>query len=538
MRVGTPARPLPRATPPPRPRRERAVDGDPVAVSRWVVALSPDPATKQGDHQQPPAAATEELFRGLLEAAPDAIVIVDERGTIEIVNGEAERLFGYQRSELLGQPVERLVPADRREGHAGHRRRYTADPRTRPMGIGMDLEGERKDGSRFPVEISLSPLQTAAGMLVTSVIRDISERRRAETALRESERRFRDFIEGTDDLVVRLDAEGRFIYVNRASERILGLPPVECAGLSAFDFVHPDDRAATREAFERWASVQTASATFENRQLSRDGGISKILWTVNPRYDEQGRMTAVTAIGRDITARERLEAAEREAIEARAELKAEQAERELGREVLRRSIAAQEEERRRIARGLHDETAQALTGILLGLGRIESTSRAEEARAEAKRLGVEVTDALRELRRIAMSLRPTALDDLGLVPALEQLVEQAPAAATSTVRFERSAFEGRLDRSVETAIYRIVQEALTNAAKHADASAISVELRHRDGVLAARVEDDGRGFAIERPGLGLTGMRERAELIGGELEIASAPGAGTTVVLRVPVEER
>lgn len=495
-----------------------------------------EPATSHQHH--PPAGAPEELFRGLLESAPDAIVIVDERGRIEILNGQAERLFGYERSELIGRPVETLVPADRREAHAGHRRRYTADARTRPMGIGMDLLGERKDGVRFPVEISLSPLHTEKGLLITSVIRDITERKRAETALRESERRFREFIEGTDDLVIRLDAEGRFIYVNRASERVLGLPPVECAGLSAFDFVHPDDRAATREAFERWATERVDGTTFENRQLSRDGGISKILWTVNPRYDERGRMTAVTAIGRDITARERIEAAEREAIEARAELNAERAERELGREVLRRSIAAQEEERRRIARGLHDETAQALTGILLGLGRIESGTELEDARAEAKRLGGEVSGALRELRRIAMSLRPTALDDLGLVPALEQLVEQTPAAAASKVNFERSGPDGRLDPAVETTIYRVVQEALTNVAKHADASRISVELRRQDAVVSARVDDDGRGFEAERPGLGLTGMRERAELIGGELEVASAPGSGTTVELRVPVEER
>jgi two-component system, NarL family, sensor histidine kinase UhpB len=492
-------------------------------------------ANEQGN---PPAATTsQELFRGLLESAPDAIVIVDDRGAIRIVNAEAESMFGFERSELIGQPVEMLVPDDRREAHVANRRGYTAAPRRRPMGIGMDLVGERKDGSRFPVEISLSPLQTEEGLLITSVIRDISERKRAESALRESERRFRDFIEGTDDLVVRLDGEGRFIYVNRTSERILGLSPVECAGLSAFDFVHPDDRAATEEAFAGWAAEPVQGTTFENRQLSRDGGVTRILWTVNPRYDESGRMTTVTAIGRDITARERLEAAERGAIEARAELKAERVERELGREVLRRSIAAQEEERRRIARGLHDETAQALTGILLGLGRIEAASELPDAREEAARLGGEVSGALRELRRIAMSLRPTALDDLGLVPALEQLTEHAPAAERSAVRFEHAGLERRLDPSVETAAYRVVQEALTNAARHAEATAISVEVRQQDGVLSAIVEDDGRGFQGDPPGLGLTGMRERAELIGGALEIASSPGAGTKVTLSVPLGE-
>jgi PAS domain S-box-containing protein len=474
-----------------------------------------------------------------LESAPDAIVIVDERGVIQIVNGEAERLFGYEREELLGEPVEVLVPADRHTGHAAHRRGYAAVPRTRPMGVGMDLAGQRKDGTLFPVEISLSPLHLEEGLLITSVVRDITERKRAEMVLRESERRFRNFIEGTDDLVVRLDPDGRFIYVNRTSERIFGLSPVECAGLSAFDFVHPDDRAAMREEFERWASEQVAGATSENRQLSRDGTTTRILWTVNPQYDERGRLTTVTAIGRDITARARLEAAEREAIEARAELKAERVARELGREVLRRSIAAQEEERRRIARGLHDETAQALTGILLGLGRIEAASDLDGAREEAERLGGQLSETLRELRRIAMSLRPAALDDLGLVPALEQLAEQTPAAATSTVSFDQSGLDERLDRPVETAIYRVVQEALTNAARHAEASTISVELRVRDGVLSARIEDDGRGFEEEdEPGLGLTGMRERAGLIGGELAVVSRPGSGTTVILRVPMEER
>ena len=484
------------------------------------------------------AVSSEELSRGLLESAPDAIVIVDERGSIRIVNGQAERLFGYQRSELIGEPVEILVPDDRRADHVGHREGYAAAPRTRPMGVGIDLAGQRKDGSRFPVEIRLSPLHTEDGLLITSVIRDITERKRADMALRESERRFRDFIEGTDDLVARLDREGRFIYVNHASERILGLPPEECAGLSAFDFVHPDDRAAMREAFASWAAERVEGTTFENRQLSRDGKVSQVLWTVNPRYDEGGRLTTVTAIGRDITARERLEAAEREAITTRAELKAERVERELVREVRRRSIAAQEEERRRIARGLHDETAQALTGILLGLGRIEAATELDSARGEAKGLGGEVSEALRELRRIAMSLRPTVLDDLGLAPALEQLAEQTPAAEESAVSFRHSRLDQRLDASVETAIYRVVQEALTNAARHAGASTITVELLQQDGVVSATVQDDGSGFETGRLGLGLTGMRERAELIGGELAITSAPGDGTTVILRVPMEQR
>lgn len=365
----------------------------------------------QADPQPPAVASPDQRFRGLLESAPDAIVIVDESGTIQIVNGQAEKLFGYEREQLIGQKVDILVPTELRETHAEHRRHYVADPRTRPMGIGMDLVAQRKDSSRFPVEISLSPLQTEEGMLVTSVVRDITDRRRVEEA-------------------------------------------------------------------------------------------------------------------------------EREAIEARAELKTERVESEMRREVLRRSIAAQEEERRRIARELHDETAQALTGVLLGLGRIESAGDLSAASEEARRMGEELTDALRELRGIAMRLRPTILDHFGLVPALEQLVEQSGAGDEAQMRFEHS-LERRLDPEVETTVYRVVQEALNNAAKHAEASEIRVEVRDRDGAVSAAIEDDGRGFDAEvarREGLGITGMEERAELIGGELAIASSPGAGTRVVLRVPVE--
>src|SRR5438093_9377155 len=144
------------------------------------------PVSKQEPPPEPPveAGGLDTSFRSLLESAPDAILIVDQEGRIVLANGQAERLFGYTRAELLGQPHDLLVPAGIREAHSAHRSDYASHPRTRPMGAGLDLMGRRKDGTEFPVEISLSPLETPAGLLVTSIVRDVTGRRNAEPKVR------------------------------------------------------------------------------------------------------------------------------------------------------------------------------------------------------------------------------------------------------------------------------------------------------------------------------------------------------------------
>jgi two-component system, NarL family, sensor histidine kinase DevS len=205
------------------------------------------------------------------------------------------------------------------------------------------------------------------------------------------------------------------------------------------------------------------------------------------------------------------------------------------REALRRVVEAQELERRRLARELHDETGQALTSILLSLKALEERLEGDDARTAAHDVRELVVSTLQDVRRLAVELRPTALDDFGLVAALERLTQSFSEQTGIVVDFEASLPE-RLPEEVETALYRTVQECLTNVVKHARAGHVSVLLRRRNGSVAAVVEDDGAGFdpALGREGgFGLVGMRERLALLGGRLEIESGD-RGTTVAASVP----
>ena len=222
-----------------------------------------------------------------------------------------------------------------------------------------------------------------------------------------------------------------------------------------------------------------------------------------------------------------------ETFAARAAVAVDLSER-VARDTLRRIVAAQELERQRLARELHDETGQALTSILLGLKQLEGV----ESRESVAALRELVVATLQDVRRLAVELRPKVLDDFGLVPALERLTDGFAEHTGIAVDLEAGAVRERLRPEIETAIYRIVQESLTNVVKHADARRVSVVLTRTDGRIKAVIEDDGKGFdpaAADGGGVGLVGMRERLELLDGTLAVESSETSGTTVAAEVPV---
>jgi signal transduction histidine kinase len=226
-----------------------------------------------------------------------------------------------------------------------------------------------------------------------------------------------------------------------------------------------------------------------------------------------------------------------ESLVARAAIAVDLSER-VSRDALRRVVEAQELERARLARELHDETGQALTSILLGLKHLEDAAESDEARDATAALRELVVTTLQDVRRLAVELRPSALDDFGLVPAVERLAATLADQSDLIVDVEAGLGDERLPREAETALYRIVQEALTNVVKHASAGRVSITLVRKAGAAVVVVEDDGTGFesdGIRADALGLTGMRERVALVGGRLTVESSADAGTTLVAEVPL---
>ena len=235
------------------------------------------------------------LFESLLEAAPDAFVVVNSQGQMRLVNRQVEELFGYTRSELIGQQVEMLVPESVRASHPGHRSGYMSDPRTRPMGAGLQLTARRKDGAEFPVDISLSAIETEGGLLVSVALRDVTDLRKAE-----ARSRLAAIVDSSVDAIIGETLDGTITSWNPAAERIYGWTASEAIGKD-IAIIYPPHKLDERA--ELLAKLRTGErvAGLETVRMRRDGTLMDFLVSISPVRDEHGTIVGVASTGRDIT---------------------------------------------------------------------------------------------------------------------------------------------------------------------------------------------------------------------------------------------
>ena len=473
---------------------------------------------------------SEQRAMAILESVPDAMAIVDDHGIIERVNVQAERLFGYQRGELIGQSIEVVVPDRYRHVHSSMRASYSSSPHQRPMDSGLQLTARRKDGSEIPVDISLSPLETEDGRRIIAAIRDITARSVAENARHKSEQLFRGLLDSAPDAMVIVDTSGLIQIVNAQVERLFGYTRVELHNQPVDLLVPERFRSAHvrhRVGYLSRPLARPMGADLELFGRRKDGTEFPVDIALSPMQSDSGLL--VIAAIRDLT--------ERREAQRRLDETFATAQRQ---RIFARLIAAQEEERLRIASDIHDDTVQAMTATSLRMQQLRRHLSEPDQIELLTRLEDAVRESIVRLRRLMFDLRPASLDRSGLAAALRELLERLHDETSIGVTLEnRLTIEP--EGGIRTALYRIAQEALANVKKHSGASHVGVELKTLGGGCQVTIEDDGRGFdtaaADGLPGhLGLVSMRERAQIAGGWWAVKCPPEGGTSVQFWLPLE--
>jgi PAS domain S-box-containing protein len=485
------------------------------------------------------------------------VLFFDDQLTFTAANDAFLKMSGYTRQQLEtdGLQYEDITLPEWMPRTRESLEQLKASGRATPY----EKELQRPDGSRWWGLFAAARLGPRENV---EYVFDVTERRNTEVALGESEERYRLFIESVEDYAIfMMDTRGIITSWNSGVERVLGYGENEFLGQVAARLFTPEDRQKGEPEKEMATAAREGRAPDERWHVKKSGERFYASGVLMAMRGENGELHGFAKILRDVTVRKQMEdelLAAHDELEARVqertlELAMTNAELEINAKELRQSeverrlllqrvVSTQEEERRRISRELHDEMGQHLTALLMGL---KALPAALPAAQQIKNLQSLADELMSHTHRLAWQMRPAVLDTIGLEAALEQYVREWSEQNGIAGDFISRGLGGeRLPEEMEITFYRVVQEALTNVKRHANARSVSVVLEREGDSVAAIIEDDGDGFNNEGDGqstqrsrrLGILGMRERLELIGGSLTIESAPGEGTTVYARTNVK--
>ncbi len=472
---------------------------------------------------------SEQRYRDIFDNSLDPLflleVVADKCFRIIEVNPALERGASMERAELIGRTVEETLPATV-AARAIAKFQHCVDSWSP---IDEEIQLNLPIGQRI-FHSTLIPVCSASGRIqrIVGIFRDITERKHAERTLHVREQEFRALVENSPDVVARFDLQGRFIYANPATQAILGKSLDKLLGKG------PDEvlpwLTATHTFRKTLARIaRTGEAAKEEVVIDAPAGTDATRFEARlvPERDRQGQLVSILSIGRDISA---MRAAERRLQESNTQLRLLSSRRE----------TIREEERKRMAREIHDELGQQLTALRMGISllRLQFGKDLPLLVDSVQTLMTRVDETIQVVRNVATSLRPAALD-MGLTSALEWLVSEFSRNTGIACQLKAPRARLELDNERATAAFRVIQESLTNVARHARANRVEIHLKpSRDEVLI-EVRDDGRGFdpkQIRSGTLGMLGMRERGHMLGGAVNIDSTPGQGTRVQLHIPLQ--
>lgn len=543
-----------------------------VVASAWLLRFHIKPLAARLLQSERDATEKELRTRTVVDNVGDGIITINADGVIESFNNAASRIFGYSQEEAIGQNIRLVIPDDMHERHDEGMQNYLRGASQHIIGErNVELSGLHKNGMVFPLELTVNEVRVGGQRLFVGIIRDITRRKKMQEALRAAHaelekrvqertaellnanqmlnqeiaerKRAEETLRYTQDILTtaqaiahlgswRMDIKTGEMEWSDELFRICGLKP-QCEKPSlglGLSLLHGDDRRTAQRALTDIVAGKPGCKC-EWRIVAADGSVRYVQSQAEGIRNEQGEVISLVGTFLDITEHKLAEEALRQSQDQLRKIAAHQ-------------DRIKEDERKRIAREIHDELGSLLTGIKSYLSFFVDS--AERYGVTPDRHIVDARDladnAIDTARRVITDLRPSVLDQLGLWAALEwyadQFEERTGLACGLTIDAETAAIKVDPERS--TAVFRIVQEALTNVARHAKASRVAIQAICENGHVAIKLVDDGRGIEpqsfLNRESWGIVGMYERARYFGGELNITGAAGQGTVVDLRMPME--